>query len=215
MHIRRTPHLRFVLAAVTLIGLSAPSSAQTLEPFEVSPFAGYFIGGTIFDPRTPLVQSVSFANGATYGLRIGWNATPHVEPEFQWSRTESDFSPPNPNYLHSMDIDYFLGGASYNVGSGATRPYVSVDLGAARIDTIDYVPNTLFTISVGAGVKHFLTPHFGLRLDARGYASLTNDFLKSICTTVSGSVAGPAAPVPCVHDWFLNGDITGGVVFAF
>ncbi len=207
--------MKFLLAAVALVCLSAPSRAQTLEPIEVSPFAGYFLGGTIFESPRPGPTTLSFANDVTYGVRLGWNATPHFEPEFQWSRTETEFSPAHPEYLHSLNIDYLLGGASYNFGSGATRPYVSVDLGAARIDAIDYVPDTLFTISVGAGVKHFFTPHFGLRLDARGYTSMTNDHLKSICTTFSDSAGGPVVPVPCVHNWLLNGDVTGGLVIAF
>jgi hypothetical protein len=206
--------LKFLLAAVAVIGLSVPSSAQTPEPVEVSPFAGYFLGGTIFDEHLPGAQNSSFSNDVTYGLRIGWNATPHIEPEFQWSRTETEISPSHPGNP-SLNIDYFLGGASYNFGSGATRPYVSVDFGAARIDAIDVVPDTLFTISIGAGIKHFFTPHFGLRLDARGYTSMTNANLKRVCTTFSGQVAGPVEPIPCAHDWLLNGDVTGGLVIAF
>jgi hypothetical protein len=215
MHSQEVSYLKVLLAALATIGMSVPLGAQTLNPIEVSPFAGYFFGGTIFDFRTPGATNLSFANDVTYGVRVGWNVTPHIEPEFQWSRTETEFSPAHPEYLHSLNIDYFLGGASYNFGSQTTRPYVSLDLGAARIDAIDYVPNTLFTISVGAGLKQMFTPNFGLRLDARGYTSMTNDRLRNVCSTSTGPAGGPVVPVPCAHSWLLNGDVSGGVVIAF
>jgi Outer membrane protein beta-barrel domain len=210
------PQLKSLYVAGAIFCLSVSSGAQEVKPIEISPFAGYFLGGKIFDSRM-LGPYLSFANDLTYGVRVGWNATPHIEPEFQWSRTETEFSPAHPEYLHSLNVDYFLGGASYNFGSAATRPYFSLDFGAARINAIDYVPDTLFTISVGAGVKHFFTPNFGLRIDARGYTSKTDEHLKSVCTTstLPDGVGGPSVPVPCAHDWLLNGDVTGGVVIAF
>ena len=209
------PHLRFYLAAVAVIALSIPLGAQTLEPIELSPFAGYFIGGTIFDYRSNFSQNLSLRNDLTYGIRVGWNATSHIEPELQWSRTSTEFSPPA--YLRrQINVDYFLGGASYNFGSQATRPYVSVDLGAAQFDAINGPQDTLFTISVGVGIKHFFTPNFGLRLDARGYTSETNQHIKNSCIGFSeGSPGGPVVPDPCAHNWLLNGDVTGGVVIAF
>lgn len=199
--------MRFLLAAaVVTIGVSVPLGAQTPQPIEVSPFAGYFFGGTILGYPTHL----AFADEATFGVRIGWNATPQIEPELQWSRTKTEFSPLPVNFV-KLNVDYFLGGASYNFVSGAVRPYVSLDLGAAHIDAIDFVPETLFTISVGAGIKYFFTPNFGLRLDARGYTSPTNDELKGIC-----QVQGPSGSISsCTKNWLLNGDVTGGLVVAF
>ena len=207
--------MRLLFVAIAVYSLSVPSRAQSLEPVEISPFAGYFLGGTIFDYKYPGSQDLSFANHVIYGVRVGWNATRHLEPEFEWSRTETEFSPAQPEYLHSLNVDYFLGGASYNFGSSQTRPYVSVDFGAARIDAINYVAQTLFTISVGAGVKHFFTPHFGLRLDARGYTSMTPGQLKRSCTEFSTGDDGHVEPSPCAHDWLLNGNVSGGLLIAF
>lgn len=199
--------MRLLLAAaVVTLGAAVPLAAQTPEPVEVSPFAGYFFGGTILGYPTHL----AFADEAIFGVRIGWNATSHIEPELQWSRTKTEFSPPPSNFV-KLNVDYFLGGASYNFGSGAARPYVSLDFGTAHIDAIDFVPETLFTISVGAGIKYFFTPNFGLRLDARGYTSLTNDQLRGIC-----QVQGPSGSLSsCTKSWLFNGDVTGGLVVAF
>jgi hypothetical protein len=205
-------------AAMLGLLLTSYATAQSpLQPFEITAFAGYFVGGTVFDHDIPGIPNLKIGNDLDWGARFGWNASAHLEPELQWTRTTTtQFATPIHQGLQSLTIDYFLGGASWNFGSGATRPHLSLDLGAARIDAIDYLADTLFTISVGAGIKHFFTPHFGVRLDARGYTSLTNERLKSVCITPSvGDAGSPVGYRPCAHDWLLNGDFTGGVVFAF
>jgi hypothetical protein len=205
-------------SVLSILLLASTVAAQSpVQPFEISAFAGYFVGGTVFDHDIPGIQNLKIGNDLDWGARFGWNATAHLEPELQWTRTTTtQFATPTHQGLQSLTIDYFLGGTSWNFGSGVTRPYLSLDLGAARIDAIDYLADTLFTISVGAGIKHFFTPHFGVRLDARGYTSLTNERLKSVCiTSALGSPGDPVVIRPCAHDWLLNGDFTGGVVIAF
>jgi tellurite methyltransferase len=126
-------------------------SAQTTPlPIEVSPFAGYFVGGTIFDYGHPdLATNLKFANDANYGF--------------------------------------------------------SIDLEAARMDGIVFVPDTLFTISFGAGIKHFFTPYFGLRFDARGYTSKADATIRNGCnpsdsTLVAGLRQPLLSPVPTMLD---------------
>ena len=60
-------HLPLVLL---LPALSSIASAQTIPlPIEISPVAGYFVGGTIFDYGHPdLATNLKFANDVSYGL---------------------------------------------------------------------------------------------------------------------------------------------------
>lgn len=132
--------MRVLLAVLTVVGLPIVAGAQTLEPVEISPFAGYFFGGTVFDYRNPGIPNLSFKNDVTYGVRVGWNLTSRIEPELQWSRTTPELSHGTPEELPTVKIDYFLGGASYNFANPVTRPYVSLDLGAGRFDALDFIP---------------------------------------------------------------------------
>jgi hypothetical protein len=202
--------MRLLFALGGLLGLSASGLAQaSLPAIEISPFAGYFIGGT-FDN---LVFSQKFSDELIYGARIGWNVTPRIEPEFEWSRTQPELTPAA--NLVPITLDYYLGGASYNFGDPTTRPYVSMDVGVGQFAFFGD-PHNLFTASLGVGIKHFLTPNFGVRLDARGYASATDDALKSVCTTFApGGSGGPVEPTSCVRSWLFNAGVTGGLVIAF
>jgi opacity protein-like surface antigen len=197
---------------------------------EISPFAGYLFGGrfergtlAIFDSR------VDVDDHATYGARLGWNVTRNVELEAQVSRTETAFVTPGSHELFGtsgrrlgdLTIDYLLGYGTFNFGHGRTVPYVTLGMGAARFDadvcrdvvTIPESPcvnpdrDTRFTASAGAGVKIFATRHFGFRFDGRYYGTLLHDARGSSCDRFR-----------CRDDnrnWLSNGDVTGGLLFAF
>jgi opacity protein-like surface antigen len=200
-----------------------PVDAQTaIPPFEVSPFAGYLFGGSVFhDSQGAPFSRIVVADHFTFGVRVGFNATSRFEPELQWSRTDTEmnFDQEDLGPHIPLTIDYFLAGASYNFSAGRIRPYVSVGLGAARLQDVRVTargirPATNFAGSLGVGIKAFLTPNVGLRFDARGYASqiLGRDFF---IRCKKPSEGGAIAPVPCGDHWLWNGDLTGGLVFAF
>jgi opacity protein-like surface antigen len=196
---------------------------------EINPFAGYLFGGrfpqgtlAIFDTK------VDVDNHATYGGRVGWNITSKVELEAQVSRTETAFLTPGSREvfgnsgrrLGDLRIDYLLGYGTFNFGHGRAVPYVTLGMGAARLDadvcrgvvTIPEKPcvnpdrDTRFTASAGLGVKTFLTPHVGLRFDGRYYGTfLRDDSRSSRCDRRCDNRT----------EWLSNGDVTGGLIFAF
>ena len=75
-----------------------------------------------------------------------------------------------------------------------------------------------FTTTLAVGLKAFLTPVLGARIEARGLASGVGDpplgFACSEFTTPEGP-GGPIVPVSCAHQWILTGDLTAGIVVAF
>lgn len=216
--------MRILLPLVAVFGLSASALAQvSVEPIEVTPFAGYLFGGSFLNsPTIPQAgfDQISLANHLDYGVRIGFNLSPAIEPEIQWSRSETHlvFTPSYPNFSRvDSTIDYFLVGASYNFSSGNIRPYVSLSLGADTLSVntppfalvgLQLAPATTFAVSVGVGVKMFVTSNFGFRLEARGYGSEVPSSYVASCT------AGPLT-ASCFRSWLLNGDLTGGLVIAF
>jgi hypothetical protein len=219
--------MRIGPAVVLLSALALPVSAQT-DPraFEISPFLGYLFGGAVYDFGSDPHVRADVADHAAYGVRLGYAVTPWLQPEVEWSRSEtrlqSRASLDAPDF--PLTIDYFLGGLTFHFTRDRIRPYASISAGVARLappgGESDLVRDeTEFTGSAALGVKTFLTPSLGLRFDARGYATRTsNARLGLVCTTNSGSPGGPVVPVstPCpAKDWLINGELTGGLVLAF
>jgi hypothetical protein len=167
---------------------------------EITPFFGYLLGGTPFHQGIPglWIPSNHIADHTTFGIRAGYNLTASLEPEVQWSHTETSLTtnPPEP-----LTIDFFLAGLSYNFSATQFRPYVSAGFGAGLFDGLNYSKHTLFTTSLALGTKYFFTPNIGLRLEARGYASKPDSIERVSCA--------------CPETWIFNGDFTGGLAIAF
>ena len=183
---------------------TVPANAQTSDTkrIEVTPFFGYLFGGTVWhsDFPPPLwTPGFLIADHTTYGMRLGFNLTRSLEPEIQWSHTDTELSI---RELDPLTIDFFIASVNYNFDAGCFRPYVGVGLGAGLFDGINYRKHTLFTTSFALGTKFFFTPNFGLRLEARGYASKPDHIIKRTCGQ-------------CDNRWILNGDLTGGITVAF
>ena len=222
---------RTVLLPLLLLLLFARVSLAQIRAgtVEISPFAGYLFGGdfprgtnALFDNR------VDVDDHLTYGARLGWNITSKVELEAQASRTETRFVTPGRHVLFSPDtgkrlgdleIDYFLGYGTFNFGHGRVVPYVTLGAGAARLDPDvcrgaprpcqNASTDTRFTASLGAGLKVFANRHFGFRFDGRYYEmSLRRD--NRTCTSDRFDRCDGNR-----YQWLSNGDVTGGLVFAF
>jgi len=214
---------RVFLLMLLAIGAGVVAQAQVREgTVEISPFAGYLFGGEFARGTTSLFSSrVDVDDEATYGLRVGYNASDNFEFEAQASRTDTKFVTnndelfnPGEQDLGDLKIDYLLGYGTFNFGHRRAVPYITIGAGVARLDPD--VPgsnarrDTRFTGSLGIGLKAFVNPHFGFRFDGRGYAtSLGNrnndrfgcrdDFFDD-CDN---------------RDWLTNGEISGGLIFAF
>lgn len=207
-------------AAAILLAASSLFGQVREGTVEIEPFAGYLWGGRFARGSNALFPfSVHVEDHFTYGGRVGYNVTSLFEIEGLFERTETNFvtgstSGPvfgsgNRQRLGGLDIDYWMGYATFNFGHRRVVPYVSFGAGAARLDP--NVPgstassDTRFTSSAATGVKVFFTPHFGMRFDGRYFGTLLNDRdrCRDFHTDCSGS------------NWLSNGTATGGLLFAF
>jgi len=213
------------LLIVSLLSIAPICSAQVRSgTVEINPFAGYLFGGRFPQGTLAIFDSkVDVDNHATYGGRLGWNITSKVEIEAQVSRTETAFVTPGSRELFGpsgkrlgdLRIDYLLGYGTFNFGHGRAVPYVTFGMGAARLEAdvcrgviapcVNPDRDTRFTASAGIGLKTFMTPHFGLRFDGRYYGTLLRDSNRDRCDRHCGDRT----------DWLSNGDVTGGLIFAF
>ena len=211
---------RSVLAAA-LLALAIPAGARAQlreQTFEISPFYGRFFGGDFARGSNSLfAERVDADDANTYGLRLGYNATERMEFEIQGSRTDTHFVTHDSGdvfgsggeRLGDLRVDYLLGYGTFNFGHRRVVPYVTLGAGVGRLQPSNTPSpahdSTRFTGSLGAGLKVFIDPHFGLRFDGRGYSTYLNR--DDTCDSH--------------HDrcddthWLTNGEISGGLVFAF
>lgn len=213
------------IAAFVALLISSAASAQVVRQgmVEISPFAGYLFGGSFARGTTNLFESrVDVADHFDFGGRIGYYVTSKFQLEAQYTRSETDFETHvrdggglfegnGRQKLGGLDIDYFLGSMVFNFGHERAVPYFSVGAGAARLtpDIPDVPTNseTRFTATFGAGLKVFFNRNVGMRFEGRYYGTSLPDSDRRTCDRHFDSCDN--------RSWLSNGDVTGGLIFAF
>lgn len=204
--------------AAALAGAVSATAQLRSGTIEINPFAGYLFGGTFTrdrDFRDNFNHAhVDVDDDVTYGGRVGYNFTSLLQFEAQYSRTETHFVLRQRDFddqrLGDLRIDYFLAYMTFNFGHRRVVPYFTIGAGGANL--VPNVPDSLsrsevrFTSSAGGGVKIFLTPHVGFRLDGRAYSTWLGDHSRVFCD--SAGVCGH-------QNWLTNAEGTGGFILAF
>ncbi len=205
-----------ILLGVLLCATCSELSAQSSGPWEVSPFAGYFFGGTVFSGREPLESNVfqgNLVDHASYGLRAGYAFRSGLEPELEWSRIGTNLEYRNffrPG-KYPVTMNFFLAGLTDNLTSGRIRPYVGMAVGAATVSNA-FETQRRFTGKIALGVKAFAASRIALRLEAAGYATRLGDSNFGVtCTTFTPD----GHPMPCSKPWLLGGNLGAGLVLSF
>lgn len=223
--------------ACGIFALALPASAQDRTgTWEISPFAGAFLGGRLYgnytvpvpapgpgDPSsTGTVANVRFLDeddDLAYGARLAYNVTRHFGIEVDWTSSRADLRSPNsllvfPRNLKvgSLRQNVYEANALFNFGRRRVIGYVGIGAGDAvlkqEVAGIDPTSRGRFTANLSVGGKFFFVPRVGLRIDGRVRAidlrsddgtSCDHD---SFCNNRRGN-------------WSYNGEVTGGLVFAF
>ena len=196
------------------LGLSALAFGQSAPRVEISPTIGYLFGGNLWDPndgaRPSRSATTSTTACASAGSRRRDGSSSSTGRAFPRG---SSFRRSLPSI--SLDIDYVTPRVAYHFATGALRPYVAAGLGIGFFDTADSVSKGYFTGTLAIGLKAFLTPGLGARIEARGFASGVGDPPLGFPCTEFAPGDGGVEPVSCAHEWSLNGDLTAGIVVAF
>jgi hypothetical protein len=165
--------------------------------FELTPFAGYHFGGTIYASNTDvfrrdldLAGSVSY--GASFGIPLGSPLKLVLMVDHQSTHlTTGD------NYLFQpgtnfgdFDITYYHAGLQIPFArSRGAEPYVIVSAGIANLDpqVSGATSDNRFSASAGVGVRLPINRNVGLRIEGRGfYTSVTNaDDRCTVCEAVN------------------------------
>ena len=180
--------------------------------FELTPFAGYTWGGTIYANQNNVFnQDVDAASSGNIGVDFSVPLRQGFKLELMASHQNTDlqhggglFTPSN--RVASMDVNYYQAGIQIPFNTGRNvYPFVIVTAGVANLspNVTGVSSATRFAMSAGGGVKVPINPNMGVRFDIRGYVtSLGNDSACSACGYG-------------YNDTFYQGQANFGVFFSF
>ncbi len=201
------------LAAIAFLAVIYPLQANAGN-FEVTPFGGYTWGGQFTDSVTGTALKVD--ETANYGIMADFKQDEQSQIELYISRqntqlkTNSGLFTGNP--LFDLDIEYYHIGGTYNPNPdpGKTRPFVVGTLGATHMVPKGSGLNSLtkFSLSLGGGVKLFVTDRVGLRLEGRWFGTLFDGSGSAFCS--SGTCA-----IQVQGSLFSQFVANGGLIIAF
>jgi len=221
--------LFFSALACGILTLALPAFAQDRTgTWEISPFAGAFLGGRLYGNYTVpfssgTVNNVRFLeedDDLAYGARLAYNVTRHFGFEVDWTSSRADLRSPNffgstPRHLRvgTFRQNVYEANAIFNFGRRHVIGYVGIGAGSAvekrDIAGINPAATGRFTANLSVGGKFFFVPRVGLRIDGRYRAiDLRSDGDGSSCdhNFFCDDRRG---------NWSYNGEVTGGLVFAF
>lgn len=202
-----------ILTTLCLPGLT---HAQEPEPrYEITPFAGYRVGGE-FDDRDDFI-SLEAGESNAWGITVNGRADQNTQWEVLYARQSTDVDtlavvPGSPAL--DLDIDYLHIGGTYLFDSQPGQPYIVATLGATRFDPEPsrYDAKTYFSGSLGAGWKIALGRRLGLRFEARGFATFLDTDTSLFCESTE---AGGSCLIIGSGDVFAQWEARAGLSFRF
>ena len=221
--------LVFSAFAGAFLMLAPPAVAQDRAgTWEISPFAGGYFGGRLYGSYAVPFSSGTVSNvrflephdDLAYGARLAYNITRHFGFEVDWTSSRADLRSPNffgsfPRNLKvgTLRQDVYEANALVNFGRRRVIGYVGIGAGEAVLKQdvagIDPSSRGRFTANISVGGKFFFVPRVGLRIDGR-YRTI--------------DLRSDGDGISCDHNsfcdnrrenWSYNGEVTGGLVFAF
>jgi hypothetical protein len=198
---------------LVLSPIVSPGEAAAGRGVEITPFAGYHIGGNFEDNTTGVTLDAK--EGGVYGLILDLADTPETQYElfygFQRTRVTAGGTFGG-DALFDLDIHYLHVGGTYLFPGEKVRPYIAGGLGATHFapDANGMGPKTYFSISLGGGAKIPLSGPVALRFEGRGFLTILPDSTSIFCV----SSGGAACRVNVQGDVFGQFLLTAGIVFS-
>jgi opacity protein-like surface antigen len=200
----RSNLLPLALAATLLL---APAIARA-QAVQVTPFAGYAYGGSVWD--SVHANHYSFDGSLAYGGAVNFSMSPTWRFELLYSRQPTKISGEGLSRSFDVTTERYLAGFQEEKGEGNVKWFGTVWFGATRFipGQADLGSETKFSAAVGMGVKTFPVKNVGLRFEARGFYTLVKGEGGAFCANGSCLFAFSGTGM-----W--QGDVTGGLIIAF
>jgi opacity protein-like surface antigen len=183
-------------AALILLLLSIPASSLFAQEwrgrryssnadtrFDITPFAGYRWGGTIYSDQTSLYgRNVDLQSAANFGVSLGIPvASNGLKIELLVDRQDTQvgtgtglFTPGDK--FGNFNVTYYHAGLLIPFAQSRTAtPYIAVSAGIANLDpaTQGVASANRFSAAAGVGVNVPINPQLALRVEVRGFYTPT------------------------------------------
>lgn len=177
---RFTTVVRFGIVLLLFAAAATAVSAESEERnWEITPFVGYRIGGDVDEIESN--RTYDFEGAAGFGLTVGRWIGEDQRLELTWSRQPTELD----GIDYGVDIDYLQFAGVYEPSrEKKASGYVLASLGLTHFDPAadGAGSNTFFSGSVGGGGRFRLSERLVLRLEARGYGTLTSGSTQVFCS---------------------------------
>jgi len=173
-----------LLLLTGMLLLASNTIAQEMK-VELTPFAGYRFGGTFNVEDTN--ETYKLTDSSSYGVLLDFRQKKqNTQVEILYSRQQTDATysaalPDDPNI--DVDIQMLQIGGTVQGDGDTVRPYLAVTLGGTHIETsgAGSSSDTFWSGSIGVGFQIRPTSRLGIRLEARGYATLVSSNSSLFC----------------------------------
>jgi hypothetical protein len=206
-----------MISAITMtLSYAAPAAAQTAAgKFELTPFAAYRVGGTFTEEDGDGL--VELNESSAQGIMFNIMANPNGQYELLYSRqstsaTTRGFYDGDPTI--DIDVEHYHFGGTYLFDGQNTRPFIALTLGASRFDPKheESTPQTYFSASLGAGVQLAASSRFGIRFEARAFATFVDDSSRIFCSSINGT---GSCLIRVEGNLLMQWEARAGLVFRF
>jgi hypothetical protein len=201
-------------STICLLAILLAGSARAQEGrVEISPFSGIQFGGGILSRPGQLEIEPDLAYGVIVDVRVRPDAT--LQMLYGRQDTALEFVSNDPLFPRrvraGLAVEYYHLGGAVEFGEGRLRPYFALTVGATRFDpkVEDVGSEWRFSIGSGLGVKTFLSPRFGLRVEGRVWPTFLQTSGGFLCSLPGACLVSVEA------DFLTQGSATAGFFVAF
>ncbi len=195
--------------AIPLAGIAHAQSRRV----EISPFVGGQFGGGIQSSPGRLEIEPGIVYGAIVDVRVRPDAT--IQMLYGRQDTTLEFESSDlffPSTVRAgLAVEYYHLGGAVEFGEGRLRPYFALTVGATRFNpkVEDVGSEWRFSIGSGLGVKTYLSPRFGLRLEGRVWPTFLQTSGGFLCSLPGACLVSVEA------DFLTQGSATAGFFVTF
>lgn len=190
-----------------------PAASTSSPSFEISPFAGYRVGGSFNDVNTN--QSVTLDAHGSFAIALDARADEGSQYEFFYSRQSTMLSGSGLAPV-TTTVQYLHIGGTLTLDQSQPRlqPYLAGGLGVTLMapDSPGAHEDTSFSMSLALGLRVPLSQHFLLRFEGRGYLTLLSSDAAIFC---GSNQNGALCHIQARGSTFFQADFLAGVSFVF
>ena len=207
---------RCFLALVLVIGgLPALAAGDNEFRFELTPYAGYRMGGSFTDEENNV--DLDIQDSAAQGFIVNGRVQSNTQWEVLYGRQATDIDSGglfNNDSLLGFDIDYAHFGGTYLFEGESVRPFVAMTVGVTHADpgSSDFGSENFFSASLGGGWHLAATSRFGIRLEVRAFMTFVDSDSDLFCRSDEG---GGGCLILIESNTLTQWEARAGITFRF